>query len=93
VFDFDWDDANRAHIQRHGVSVAEAEEVCASDTVYVDHYLVDDELRFEEVGQTSAGRVIRIVTTDRDGELRVVTAFDVSATGKLAYLRYIAEFR
>jgi uncharacterized DUF497 family protein len=85
VFEFDWDDANLAHIARHGVSPEEAEE-CCFDTLALDVYPVDDEIRFEELGQTKTGRILKVVTTDRAGKLRIVTAFDATAREKQQFL-------
>jgi len=47
VTGFDWDDADRAHIAKHAVSVAEAEEAADGETLDLDSYEVDSELRFE----------------------------------------------
>ena len=83
---FDWDEANRTHIERHGVSVDEAEEASRSGTVDIDRYIVDDEHRWEDVGETAAGRILVIVSTERFGLVRVVTAFDASPATKRLYL-------
>jgi uncharacterized DUF497 family protein len=83
---FDWDDANRAHIARHGVSVAEAEEAACGETLDLASYSVDGELRFEDIGATLSGRVLKLITTDRNGLVRVVTAFDAPIALKKLYL-------
>jgi hypothetical protein len=44
-FEFDWDEANLAHVARHGVSQAEAEQVCLSDRIVIEEYNVDYESR------------------------------------------------
>jgi len=84
---FDWDDANRTHIARHGVSVAEAEEASEGHTMDVGSYVIDDEIRFEDVGITLAGRILQIVTTDRAGKVRVVTAYDAPSALRKRYLK------
>jgi uncharacterized DUF497 family protein len=88
---FDWDDANRDHIAEHGVSVAEAEEACSGEMLFVDSYMVDGELRVETVGSTRAGRILKLLTTDRSEGIRVVTAFDATRRWKQRYLSSMGE--
>ena len=73
---FDWDDANRDHIAEHGVPTDEAEEASSGETLFLDAYVIDGELRVESVGSTRAGRILKLVTTDREELIRVLTAFD-----------------
>jgi uncharacterized protein len=84
---FDWDEANLAHIARHNVSREEAEDICTLDSLAFDCYTVDDEIRFDEVGQTRSGRFLKVVTTERAGKIRIVTAFDASPIEKEIFLR------
>jgi len=88
VLGFDWDDANRTHIARHGVSVAEAEEAAGGNTLDLDFYEVEGELRFDSLGMTKAGRILKLVMTDRAGLIRIVTAFDPPAVLKRAFLKF-----
>ena len=85
---FDWDDANLGHIALHAVSPEEAEEVLTGMAFEVDTYTVDGEVRVEEIGATQAGRILKVVTTVRDGLIRVVTAFDAVKAEKLAFLEH-----
>ncbi len=85
---FDWDEANRAHIARHGVSITEAEEACSGFMLNLDSYTVQDELRYEDVGATSTGRILKLVTTDRRGLIRVVTAYDATSGTRRLYLNF-----
>ncbi len=87
MFEFEWDEANLAHIERHGVSQLEAEQVCSSDTLVIEEYDVDYETRLEEIGETSAGRILKVVTTERDDKLRVVTAYDAVPFERRLFLR------
>ncbi len=82
---FDWDDANQDHIAEHGVSAEEAEEACNGQTLFVDSYVVDGELRVESVGSTRAGRILKLLTTDRSEAIRVLTAFDATRRWKQRY--------
>jgi len=88
---FDWDDANRTHIAEHGVSVTEAEEACCGETLFLDSYVVDGELRVESVGATRTGRILKLLTTDRNHSIRVVTVFDANRGLKQLYFREIGE--
>jgi len=88
---FDWDDANQTHIARHDVSVTEAEEASMGHTIDIDSYVVDDEVRFEDVGMTLAGRILQIVTTDRAGKVRVVTAYDAPFVLRKRYLKSMVK--
>jgi uncharacterized DUF497 family protein len=69
---FDWDEGNREKCQKHGVSIAEIEEVLSSI-----RFVIDDpaptEKRYRTVGKTSAGRYVFAVFTLRDTKLRPVS--------------------
>jgi uncharacterized DUF497 family protein len=84
---FEWDEANIGHIAAHGVEVAEAEEALTIAPLEIDSYDVDGERRFEDLGQTASGRILKVLYVLR-GELRirVVTAYDATALGKRTYL-------
>jgi uncharacterized protein len=76
---FDWDDANRHKCQRHGVSIAEIEDLFGGPVVVlpdVDHSQA--ERRFRAVGRTSEGRLMFVVFTHRghggDMNLRPISA-------------------
>jgi uncharacterized DUF497 family protein len=83
---FEWDDANIRHIAEHDVSVSEAEEALMLSPLELDSYVIDDEQRFEDIGQTAAGRILKIVSVSREDRIRVITAFDASAHSKRLYL-------
>jgi uncharacterized protein len=84
---FDWDDANIEHIARHGVTPEEAEQVVLNDPVEIDYQVIDGEERFVAAGMTRLGRFLTIVWTDREGLVRIVTAFDAQGDDQAAYLR------
>lgn len=85
---FDWDDENRRHIGLHLISTDEVEEALGGLALEIDSYVVDGEERFEEVGHTANGRILKVVVTLRNGEIRVVTAYDASRYLKAEYLAY-----
>ena len=87
MFDFDWDDANRAHLAAHDVTVDEAEQVMENDPLDLEHQADEDEERILQVGLTNAGRYLMVVTTWREDRPRVVTAFPASPGFRQLYLR------
>ena len=70
---FEWDEANIAHLARHGVSPAQAEEVIRSMPLILGLDLRSGELRRREVGETQEGEVLTIVSIARGYNIRVVT--------------------
>jgi uncharacterized DUF497 family protein len=84
---FDWDTANIEHIARHDVTPGEAEQVMLNIPVEIDYQVIDGEDRFVVAGMTKLGRFLTIVWTDREGLVRIVTAFDSPEGDRVAYLR------
>jgi len=74
--EFDWDEANIAHLARHTVTPEEAEQVMLSDPVDLGMEIVEGEKRSLNLGSTQPGRVLLVATTWREDCVRVVTAFD-----------------
>ncbi len=90
---FDWDDANREHLARHGVTPQEAEEVVLDDPLDTELQTVEgsgEEERLLQLGETAKGRILQLLTTWRDGKVRVISAWDAPKQVKLYYL---AEMR
>jgi len=85
---FDWDDANRDHIARHGISPHETEEVLLNDPVdlLVQYDDVDGE-KLQQVGETNMGRILVVISVLRGIKMRVATAWDASKSQKDLYLR------
>lgn len=85
---FQWDAANLAHIARHRVMPAEAEQVLASDPIHLDYDIVDGEERWTSIGHTESVRVLVVVWTIRDHDaVRVVTAWEAHKRAHRNYLR------
>jgi uncharacterized DUF497 family protein len=73
--EFDWDEANTAHIARHEVTPREVEQAYANNPfVVVAEMLRNGETRALCAGITDAGRPLQFVYTMRGGKVRVVTA-------------------
>lgn len=74
--EFDWDEANTSHVALHNVQPTEAEEVIIRVRVDLGIQIVEGEERYLNLGATSQGRVLLVVTTWRENRVRVVTAFE-----------------
>lgn len=71
---FDWDEANIAHIAKHDVEPHEAEEVISNNPIDLSAEPRNGEERAVQVGETDKGRILRVITTLRNGNVRVITA-------------------
>jgi uncharacterized DUF497 family protein len=90
---FDWDEVNKSHIARHDVTSTEAEEVFLRDPLDIKLRIAGEsngEERLQQLGETASGRILQLVTTWRDGKVRVISAWDAPRQLKLYYL---AEMR
>jgi uncharacterized DUF497 family protein len=72
---FDWDAANIRHIARHKVSPEEAEQVIENNPLDLTRRIVNGEERIVHLGETTAGRILFVIVTNRDELIRVVTAY------------------
>ena len=72
--DFEWDDANRAHIARHGVTEADCETAMFNPIGETKEQPSYDEPRWKTDGLV-AGRTLEVVWTLRGDRYRVVTAW------------------
>lgn len=85
---FGWDDANEAHIARHGLDRFDVEEALLDpDGLNAAASSRIAERRFGFIGATVPGRILYVFYTERGGELRVITAYDASASQKRRYRR------
>ncbi len=79
---FDWNEANIAHIARHLVTPDEAEQVAANDPLELEVQLRNGEERIIHLGETDAGRVLFVIVTVRGEKIRVVTAHPANKKAK-----------
>ena len=86
---FDWDDGNARKNEKHGVSVAEAEQVFfnAPLLLLADDAHSQEELRIHALGKTDEGRTLHITFTLRQsGQLiRVISARDMHRKERAIY--------
>jgi uncharacterized DUF497 family protein len=90
---FDWDAANLDHIARHNVTREETEQAILGDPLDIEMQIAEDgsgEERLQHLGETAQGRILQLMTTWRDGKVRVISAWDAPKALKLYYL---AEMR
>lgn len=73
--DFEWDDANRAHLRRHRVAQEEFEQVIRNGAFDLDYQTESGEGRYKSVGITDRGRVLIVVWVVRDGRIRAVMSY------------------
>lgn len=86
--EFDWDDANRRHIARHGIEPHEAEEAVTIDPLEADVQEHLSEPRVLCFGRTRTGRLLTILYAERHGKTRVVTAYDMTKAQQRLYLEW-----
>lgn len=75
AIDFDWDKENIAHLARHAISPAEAEQVLLNWQMDLDSHVRNGEERIVQAGETDEGRILVVVSTIRNNKTRVVTAW------------------
>lgn len=89
VTGFDWDDGNIRKNEKHGVSMAEAEQVFfnAPLLVLADSKHSKPEPRFHALGKTHEGRPLHITFTLRHGgeKIRVISARDMHRKERAVY--------
>ena len=72
---FDWDQENIAHLALHLISPAEAEQVLINRPLDLSGELRNGEERIAQLGETDAERILIVVSTSKDKNVRVVTAW------------------
>lgn len=83
-----WDDWNRAHIARHGVTPAEAEDVAVGDALIKETY----KQRLRLVGPTTTGRMVAVIIGPVPHEPAVYYVFTARAASRKERRQY-AEWK
>ncbi|MGB5538982.1 MAG: BrnT family toxin [Gammaproteobacteria bacterium] len=86
---FDWNEGNTRKNEKHGVSMAEAEQVFFNVPLLVldDAGHSSQEPRFHSLGKTDDSRLLHITFTMRQkgGKIRVISARDMHRKERLIY--------
>lgn len=82
---FDWNDANRRHLARHGVTPLEAEQSYRNDPLVVEEQFFPEEIRYLALGETDAGRRLAVVFTICEQRIRFITAYPMTARQQEIY--------
>lgn len=89
ITSFDWDEGNARKNEKHGVSMAEAEQFFFNTPLLVleDIKHSRKELRFHALGKTNKVRFLHITFTlrDADEKIRVVSARDMHRKERAIY--------
>jgi uncharacterized protein len=72
----------------HDVTPEEAEQVIENGPLYLDYSIQSDEIRHREVGETARGRILLVVSTTRNDQIRVITAYPPSRSLRTTYLTF-----
>lgn len=86
--EFAWSAASEIHLERHGVSRDEVEQVLSNDPLGYGLEYRKGELRASFVGASDAGRVLFVVTTKRGRAVGVVTAYPAQPKIKAHYQEF-----
>ena len=73
VCDFDWDEHNKAHLAKHGISRFDAEDVIAGNHILVEYQMDGNEQRRIAVGATRTRRILDFVFAIRGEAIRPIT--------------------
>ena len=89
IIGFEWDDGNGRKNERHGVSMAEAEQVFFNSPLLLlsDPKHSESEPRLHALGKTTADRKLHITLTLRAGGtmIRVISARDMHRKERMFY--------
>ncbi len=83
---FDWDQHNRRKVRAHRISTDEVEEALSISPVLIYEQDAEGESRYVYYGETAGLRPLAVVLTERNGKIRVITAYDLDASQKRDYL-------
>ena len=85
---FDWDSGNARKNEKHGVSMAESEQVFFNEPLLVveDSKHSNQERRMHALGKTDDSRLLHITFTIRHGEkIRIISARDMHRKERTVY--------
>ncbi len=83
---FDWDEHNLNKIRAHRIKREEVEQALSNEPILIYQQDVGGEARYVYYCESDKGRLLAVVMTERNGIMRVVTAYDLDAGQKRDYL-------
>ena len=83
---FDWDPNNLKKIRAHRVRRVEVEQALSNAPILVYEQDAGNEQRYVYYGETTVGRLLAVVVTERNERIRVITAYELDAGQKRDYL-------
>lgn len=88
---FDWDQHNLKKIKAHRVTAVEVEQALSINPILIYEQDADGEARYVYYGETANLRLLAVVLTERNGRIRVITAYELDAGQKRDYLARRAQ--
>jgi uncharacterized protein len=83
--DFEWDDAKaEGNLAKHGVGFEEA-VLAMKDPLSLDFEDFVEPANLITLAATNEGRILYIVSTERDGRLRIISARDATSHERRRY--------
>jgi hypothetical protein len=82
---FEWDRNNLRKIRGHRLDRDEAEQALLNEPIPVYQQDVEGRIASGPLWRDIAGRLLVLVVTERGGNLRVITAYDLDAGQKRDY--------
>lgn len=83
---FDWDENNLRKIRAHRIDAVEVEQALSNEPILIYEQDAGDENRYVYYGATDGSRLLAIVLMERNGRIRVITAYDLDAGQKREYI-------
>lgn len=86
--EFEWDpDKAAANVKRHGVEFSEAMTVFGDpfEITIRDPDHSEDEWRFLSIGMSTAGRLLVVAYTEREGRTRIINGREAAAQERRQY--------
>jgi uncharacterized protein len=91
VWEFEWDDHNLEHVEQHGISPDEVEEIFEA-AVVLRRGGTDAADRFRALGRTAAGRYLVVIYQQLQAfYMRPITAWDMRPHERQIYDRQVGR--
>lgn len=84
--EFEWDEHNKRHLSRHGISRRDAEDVLSGDHILAEYQVEGSEERWTALGATRSGRILVIVFALRGEAVRPITGWEANRQSRELYL-------